>query len=110
MIIDFGRKYRKKNIEDVYKIDYEYCKWLYHQPFLIAHPEIYKFIYSKFYNEKEIYLEFGRYKNKPLSYIVKNDMKYLYYLHSCYFVKIHYVKLFKTLDFIINNIKVEDYY
>jgi len=111
MIIEFGRKYKKRNIKEIFEIDPQYCKWLYTQIFIKMYPDIYKFLESKFHNEKEIYLEFGKYKNKPLSYIIKNgDLKYIYYLYSCEFVKISYPKLFKTLDYIIKNIKVEDYY
>lgn len=110
LIINFGKKHKQKNIEEVFLIDPNYCKWLSSQPFIKQYGDIYKFIFSKFHNEKEIYLEFGRYKNKPLSYILKNDMKYIYYLHSCNYVKILYPKLFKTLDYIIKNVKIDDYY
>ena len=110
MIITFGRKHKKKNIEDVYNFDKNYCLWLYTQPFIKGYPEIYDFLKSKFHNENEIYLDFGRYKNKPLSYVIKTDMKYIYFLHSQEFVKHSNKKLFKIIDYVVNNVKVEDYY
>jgi len=109
LVIPFGRKYKHRDLLEIYHINPSYCKWLYTQPFVKQYSDIYDFLKSKFYDEREIYLDFGKYNKKPLSYIVKNDMKYIYYLHSLSFVK-QKKKLYDALDFIVKHITVEDYY
>ena len=67
IIISFGR-YKKSNktINDLFNADLNYCRWLYTQPFIKIHPEIFEFLESKFINDKDIYLEFGKYNKKNL--------------------------------------------
>jgi len=112
-IIEFGKKHKDQHIGYVWTIDPNYCVWLYNQPFIkYEHEEIYKFLESKILNKNEIYIDFGKYKSKPLSYIIKKDVKYLFYLYNLNFVKKNpkYSNLYKVLKNIINSIEIDDYY
>lgn len=75
-ILNFGR-YKNSDVRNVFNKDPDYCKYLFYQPSIkLLYPEIYKFLFNSIYpdNEKEIFMEFGRYKNKPLSYIIKKKI------------------------------------
>ena len=111
IIISFGR-YKKSNktINDLFNADLNYCRWLYTQPFIKIHPEIFEFLESKFINDKDIYLEFGKYNKKNLQFVIHHDFQYLFYLKKCDFCKILYPKLYKAVLYILDNIKVENYY
>lgn len=86
MNLEFG-KYKNKNIEKVFEENVSYCQWLYKQPMIKNYEEIYNFLHKKFHNDNDYYLTFGKYKNKPLSWIKENDAKYIYYLKSNEYVQ-----------------------
>lgn len=111
LVISFGRyKNLNKTINEIFDNDPDYCRWLYSQPFIKIHPEIFEFLESKFINDRDIYLEFGRYNKKNLQFVIKHNFQYLYYLRKCDYVKILYPKLYKAVCYILDNIKVENYY
>lgn len=106
-------KYKDEDVRDVYFKDPDYIKYLYYQPSIKYEKDIYEFVLNKIYpnHEREIFMDFGKYKGKPLSYILKKkDIKYLLYLHGCSFIKKNNKKLYKILDFLLNNIKLEENY
>jgi hypothetical protein len=99
--LTFG-KFKNLTIENVFNENTSYCNWLYRQPMAEQYPEIYKFLESKFKNKNDYYMTFGRYKNKPLSWILENDNKYILYLKGNEYVKNNLTDLYK----IVNNLNV----
>ena len=95
-IIQFG-KYKGKNIIDEFEKNKTYFIWCFNQPFIKKYEEIYKFLESEIKEPNEIYLTFGKYKNKSLSWIKENDEKYIYYLKTNDYVKDKMVNLWMQL-------------
>ncbi len=116
LTLQFG-KYKDCDINEIYITDPNYCKWLFTYPTIRLYPNIYKFLKSKFKNEEsgEIYLDFGKYKGKSLSYICqKKDIKYICNLHNMPLVRYHedYKRLYTVLTKFLNeiNLDVDMYY
>lgn len=108
-------KYKGMDIKDIFELDPKYCKWLFLQPNTQIYFNIYNFLKSKFKNEStgEIFLEFGKYKNKSLSEIIlKKDIKYLFCLRDMPVVKYKYTDLYKVLTEMLNDIQInpDNYY
>ena len=95
-IIQFG-KYKSKNIVDISDLNPNYCNWLLKQPLLNKYPDIKEFLEEKFIDPNEHYMTFGKYKNKALSEIKKNDPKYIDYLKTNDFIKTRMVSLYEAL-------------
>jgi len=101
MFFQFG-KYKHKSIEDVFKDDVQYCKWVFKQPMLKdTSPEIYDYLKEKLINKNDYYMSFGKYRNKPLSWILQNDKKYIYWLKGNQYVQEHCQKLSTIVNGII---------
>lgn len=96
-IIDFG-KYKNRMIGDIFVDDKAYCQWLYSSPMTQTNEKLYKFLESKFKDKNEIYLTFGKYKNKSLSWISENDSKYILYLKGNDFVKEKLTSLYEAVN------------
>lgn len=96
-IIDFG-KYKNRMIGDIFVDDKSYCQWLYSSPMTQTNEKLYKFLESKFKDKNEIYLTFGKYKNKSLSWISENDSKYILYLKGNDFVKNSLTGLYEAVN------------
>ena len=78
--IKFG-KFKNKNISELLE-NKPYCVWLLNQTLLMEkYPDI-KHVLKKFIKKDEIYLHFGKYKNKPLSYVYTTDKSYIQYLKN----------------------------
>jgi uncharacterized protein (DUF3820 family) len=95
--LTFG-KYKNKEISQVWEENKSYCQWLYTQPMIKNHPEIYKFLDDNLKNKKDYYMTFGKYKNKPLSWIIENDSKYILYLKGNDYVKENLTKLYEIVN------------
>jgi len=95
-IIAFG-KYKAKNIIDIAELNPNYCNWLLKQPILNKYPYIKAYLEEKFIDPHEHYMTFGKYKNKALSEIKKNDPKYIDYLKNNDFIKQRMVALYDAL-------------
>lgn len=97
LILKFGA-HKGCNIEKVASEKPQYCQWLLKQPFLDEHKDIKTYLEDKFINKDEIYLSFGKYKNKPLSWVKANDVGYIEnYLKKNDFVKEKMKKLYEAL-------------
>jgi len=95
-IIQFG-KYKGKNIVDIAEQNPSYCNWVLKQPLLNKYQEIKEYLEKKFINPDDYYMSFGKYKNKPLSEIKKNDPKYIDYLKNNDYVKEKMISLYEAL-------------
>lgn len=95
--LNFG-KYKNKVISQVWEENKSYCQWLYTQPMIKNYPEIYKFLDDNLKNKKDYYMTFGKYKNKPLSWIIENDSKYILYLKGNDYVKENLTKLYEIVN------------
>ena len=85
----FG-KYKSRDIEEVFRIDPSYARWLYNQDVLVSKSEeIQKFLESKFRGTEDnsSQLTFGRHKGKTLGWVRENDTKYIDYLRANEFVQ-----------------------
>jgi uncharacterized protein (DUF3820 family) len=96
-ILDFG-KYKNRMIGDVFSEDKNYCQWLYNSPMTKTNENIFNFLETKFKDKNDIYLTFGKYKNKSLSWILEHDKKYIMYLKSNEFVKEKLTKLYEAVN------------
>lgn len=97
LVLSFG-KYKTRLISDVFEIDPKYCLWLLNQPSIKAHNDIYRYLKSKIHNRNEIYLTFGKHKNKSLTWIIQNDNKYINYLKNNNFVQTHLKDLAEAVN------------
>lgn len=97
-ILKFG-KYKSRNINDILKEDIEYCRWMFTQPTITDSVEIYEILNNRFRNDGNIYLKFGKYKNKSIDYILneKKDLKYIHYLQNNIYFKNNYPNDFKEI-------------
>ena len=101
-IITFG-KFRGQNIYTIIEDDPNYCLWVLKQKQILeTYPEIKKILEDVFLNKDDIYLHFGKYKNKSLSFVKENDPKYLIYLKNNEYV----VKNCSNIIEYINDIKL----
>lgn len=97
-IINFG-KYKARNIDDIVIENPNYCLWLLNQNLIMSsNPLIKEILENKFKDKNEIYLTFGKYKSKTLSWINDNDKKYIDYLKNNEYVKNNLVNLKNALD------------
>lgn len=98
-IILFG-KYRSKNIYDIIQDDPKYCQWLLsNKQILETYPEMKRILEDVFIDNDDIYLHFGRHKNKTLTWVKTNDPKYLIYLKNNEYV---ITKCPKIVEFILD--------
>lgn len=96
-VLNFG-KYKNKTIDYVFKYDPQYCQWMFSQPLLTENnSEIYNFLKEKLINKNDYYLKFGRYKNKPLSFVIKHDPNYIIWLRGNKYIKNNCDKLYKIV-------------
>lgn len=96
-IIDFG-KYKNRMIGDIFVEDKAYCRWLYSSLMSQSNEKLYKFLESKFKDKDDIYLTFGKYKNKSLTWISENDRKYILYLKGNEYVKNNLSSLYEAVN------------
>lgn len=96
-IIDFG-KYKNRMIGDIFVEDKTYCQWLYSSLMSQTNEKLYKFLESKFKDKDDIYLTFGKYKNKSLTWISENDRKYILYLKGNEYVKNNLSSLYEAVN------------
>ncbi len=99
--LQFG-KYKNMSIADVWNENVNYCQWLYKQPMIKNYQEIFNFLDNKLKDKNDYYMTFGRYKNKPLTWIIQNDPKYIMYLKSNEYVKNNLTNLYD----IVNNLNI----
>lgn len=78
-------KYKGKTVEDVAKVDACYCSWFYNT-MSCKYPETANAI-KRCIDTESIYLNFGKYKNKSISYVAENDKRYIQYLLDSDWVK-----------------------
>ncbi len=94
--IPFG-KYKSKTIEYIIENDINYAKWVFEHPTLVLDEYITKILSDTFLDKNECYLNFGKHKNKSLSWIKENDLKYIDYLKKNEYVKSKMVDLHNAL-------------
>jgi len=94
--IQFG-KYKSKTIEYIIENDINYAKWMFEHPKLVLDEYITEILSDAFHDKDEHYLTFGKYKNKSLSWIKENDLKYIDYLQKNEYVKSKMVDLHNAL-------------
>ncbi|EGZ20676.1 hypothetical protein PHYSODRAFT_497156 [Phytophthora sojae] len=93
----FG-KYKGQSIEDVFKNDPGYCRWIHNQPSLNISEEMKIFLHSRFLNNDNSYMmTWGKYRGKSLQQISKLDPGYLDWLRKSQFVIDKCPKLLKEL-------------
>ena len=97
--IGFG-KYRNRTIEDVYKIDIGYARWLMNQEQLIGNrPDIKEYLKSKFDDSDGSFLmTWGRYKGRTIKWIHDQDASYIRWLQSHPYVADNIPKLKHEID------------
>ena len=95
-IIDFG-KYKSKSIDYILENDMNYAKWIFEHPTLTVDDNVRKILENIFKDKDDHYLNFGKYKNKSLTWIKQNDKKYIDYLKKNDYVKNKMESLFKAL-------------
>lgn len=95
-IIQWG-KFKGKNIIDEFEKNKPYFCWCFNQPFIKKYEDIYKFLENEIKDPNEIYMTFGKHKNKSLSWIKQNDEKYILYLKTNDFVKEKMINLWMKL-------------
>lgn len=95
--LPFG-KHKNKTIEEAFEIDPLYCQWLFKQPMAKTYPDIYDFLQKQFINKNDYYLSFGRYKNRPLSYVIQTDPQYLNYLKNNEYVQKNITELAQIIN------------
>lgn len=84
--LKFG-KYKGQDLEELYEKNKSYCKWLYGMPWIKTKKEIFEYLDSKFKDDKETYINWGKYKNKSISEIAELDVGYIHYLKNNDYVK-----------------------
>ncbi|EGZ27438.1 hypothetical protein PHYSODRAFT_470421 [Phytophthora sojae] len=96
--LSFG-KYKGQSIEDVFKNDPGYCRWIHNQPSLNISEEMKIFLHSRFLNNDNSYMmTWGKYRGKSLQQISKLDPGYLDWLRKSQFVIDKCPKLLKELN------------
>jgi hypothetical protein len=87
--LQFGT-HKNKSIIDVYNTNPNYCVWLLkQQKILEKYLDIKQFLEDKLIDKNDYYMTFGKYRNKPLSWIMANDKLYATnYLLSNEFVQL----------------------
>lgn len=86
MILQFG-KFKNRPVDEVYNENVSYCQWLYKQPMIKNYEEVYKFLESKFKDNNDYYMTFGKHKNKSISWIKENHPQYIMYLKGNEYVQ-----------------------
>jgi uncharacterized protein (DUF3820 family) len=100
IILNFG-KYRNMTLDYVFNLDKPYTQWLYHQPIAKKYDGLYEELDKIFKSDDNYCMPWGKYKNKPLKWVIVNDQKYIEWLHANDFVIkkcpeiIKYIKAFK---------------
>ncbi|EGZ13470.1 hypothetical protein PHYSODRAFT_513963 [Phytophthora sojae] len=96
--LSFG-KYKGQSIEDVFKNDPGYCRWIHNQPSLNISEEMKIFLHSRFLNNDNSYMmTWGKCRGKSLQQISKLDPDYLDWLRKSQFVIDKCPKLLKELN------------
>ncbi|EGZ11138.1 hypothetical protein PHYSODRAFT_518775 [Phytophthora sojae] len=96
--LSFG-KYKGQSIEDVFKNDPGYCRWIHNQSSLNISEEMKIFLHSRFLNNDNSYMmTWGKYRGKSLQQISKLDPGYLDWLRKSQFVIDKCPKLLKELN------------
>lgn len=95
-IITFG-KHKNKSIDQIYEENPQYLQWLFSRDTVKENQELYDNLKSKLINKNDYYLNFGKYKNKPLSWILENDSKYIIWLRGNTYVKENIPNLYKIV-------------
>ena len=70
---------------------------MFEHPTLVLDDNITKILSDTFKDKNEHYLTFGKYKNKSVSWIKENDLKYIDYLKKNEYVKTKMVELHNAL-------------
>ncbi|EGZ20529.1 hypothetical protein PHYSODRAFT_442103, partial [Phytophthora sojae] len=84
--LSFG-KYKGQSIEDVFKNDPGYCRWIHNQPSLNISEEMKIFLHSRFLNNDNSYMmTWGKHRGKSLQQISELDPGYLDWLRKSQFV------------------------
>ena len=94
-LIDFG-KYAGKAYAEILTCDVNYARWISTQPSI--HQNIKSELIAQLPVDEGYIMTFGKYKNKPLNWIKKNDEKYLLYLQKAEYIKDKMPKLSKLLQ------------
>ncbi|EGZ11228.1 hypothetical protein PHYSODRAFT_518880 [Phytophthora sojae] len=96
--LSFG-KYKGQSIEDVFKNDPGYCRWIHNQPSLNISEKMKIFLHSRFLNNDNSYMmTWGKYRGKSLQQISKLDPGYLDWLRKSQFGIDKCPKLLKELN------------
>lgn len=95
-IITFG-KHKNKTIDQIFDENPQYLEWLFSREQTKDNKELYEALESKLKNKNDYYLNFGRHKNKGLSWIIQNDPKYIVWLRGNTYVKENIPKLYKIV-------------
>ena len=92
------RKFRGKNIAEVYETDIGYAKWLYSQELLIGlKPTIKEFLQLKFHGTDMGYvMRWGKHSGKSIQCVKSNDSKYIDWLSKNEYVNGNCLKLKKS--------------
>ena len=96
-ILSFG-KYKGKDINNILKEDECYCNWLLkHKESSNLNEEQIKILESKL-NINDVYIGFGKYKNKTIEWIFNNDKKYIYYLKNNEYIKKNKTDIIESIN------------
>lgn len=95
-ILKFG-KHKNKTIDEVFESDRQYLQWLLCNPLTKANSELFDALENKIKNKNDYYMTFGKFKNKPLSWIIKHHPDYIMWLRGNNYVKQHFDKLYKIV-------------
>lgn len=94
-LIDFG-KYAGKTYSEILACDVSYARWLTNQP--SVEQQLKSALLAQLPVDEGYILSFGKYKNKPLTWVQKNDEKYYQYLQKAEYIKQNMPKLSKLLS------------
>lgn len=75
-------KYKGKEIDQVYKVDKSYCKWLSQNKMLLElHSDIAEYLRDNLTDDDVAYkINWGKHKGKSIDWIHKNDYRYFEWL------------------------------
>jgi len=95
-ILTFG-KYKNLTVDKVFEENPNYLQWLFSRTDENDNEDLYNALKSKLINKNDYYMNWGKFKNKPLSYIMEKDPQYIVWLRGNQFVKEKQPDLYKIV-------------
>ena len=94
-VLTFG-KYKNLSVDKVFEENPNYLQWLFSRTNEL-NEDLYNALKSKLINKNDYYMTWGRFKNKPLSYIMEKDKSYIVWLRGNKYVKENLQDLYKIV-------------